>query len=95
MNNTTLVMYSTKYKFLVLILDSPSSSAHKKHKKHKKKHKRKKELEASESISSEVTPKPAIKLKLKIGGETLGTKKYINLDGHEILLGCTILCINL
>ncbi|XP_050409230.1 INO80 complex subunit B isoform X1 [Patella vulgata] len=58
------------------ITESPGSS-HKKHKKHKKKHKKKKDRDLDESFesTSETTPvKPAIRLKLKIGGETLGTK---------------------
>ncbi|XP_076106700.1 INO80 complex subunit B-like [Mytilus galloprovincialis] len=53
-----------------LIIDSPPGSSHKKHKKHKKKHKKKKEGDLEELSS----PKPSIKLKLRIGGETLGTK---------------------
>lgn len=50
---------------------------HRKHKKHKKKHKhRRSELEEPDAGSPEVTsPKTSIKLRLKIGGETLGTKK--------------------
>lgn len=50
--------------------DSPPGNIHKKHKKHKKKHKKKKEGDLEEH-----TAKPAITLKLKIGGETLGTKR--------------------
>lgn len=42
---------------------------HKKHKKHKKKHKKKKD-----GGLDDISPKPPITLKLKIGGETLGTK---------------------
>ncbi|XP_041378746.1 INO80 complex subunit B-like [Gigantopelta aegis] len=73
------------------VLESPSSS-HKKHKKHKKKHKRRRELAESISFTSpssshpssgSTTPKPAIKLKLKIGTETLGTKSF-STDGSSV-----------
>ena len=53
-------------------------SAPKKHKKHKKKHKHKRaEFESRDkSPVPEITsPKTSFKLKLKIGGETLSTKK--------------------
>ena len=71
--------------FLVDVEESPSS-AHKKHKKHKKKHKKKKshgpgedyssELASSELGSQSDTGKPSIKLKIKIGGQTFGEKRY-------------------
>ncbi|XP_052802663.1 INO80 complex subunit B-like [Mya arenaria] len=58
--------------------DSPeevqSPSSHKKHKKHKKKHKRK-PVEENEELES---PKASLKLKFKIGGETLGTKNVVS-----------------
>ena len=68
-------------------IDSP----HKKHKKHKKhKHKKKREadgsddgefaLEVTDPLEEQLSPttplQPAIKLKIKIGGQTLGTKRY-------------------
>jgi len=53
-------------------IDSPGPS--KKHKKHKKKHKHKKESDPIEHAS----PKTSIKLKLKIGGETMGTKNVMS-----------------
>ena len=48
----------------------------KKHKKHKKKHKHRRESNepADHAVSS---PKTSIKLKLKIGGETMATKKWV------------------
>ncbi|XP_013403423.1 INO80 complex subunit B [Lingula anatina] len=58
-----------------VILESPGSS-HKKHKKHKKKHKKEKHHSSEETFSTEYgsPDKPAIKLKIKIGSQTLGTK---------------------
>ncbi|XP_022109651.1 INO80 complex subunit B-like [Acanthaster planci] len=68
-----------------------SSSAHKKHKKHKHKkhHKHKREhhdsssplhspepVLSSQPIMSDPSGKPQLKLKIKIGGQTLGTKSY-------------------
>ena len=56
-------------------------AAVKKHKKHKKKHKRKRsEVEDGPKMPSEASdiggsPKGSIKLKFKIGRETLATKK--------------------
>lgn len=52
-----------------VIIDSPPGTSHKKHKKHKKKHKKKKDGDLED-----MSPKPPITLKLKIGGETLSTK---------------------
>ncbi|XP_064612343.1 INO80 complex subunit B-like [Liolophura sinensis] len=58
--------------------DSSSHSPHKKHKKHKKKHKKRKSDEHSGPLTYSASPcsegKSTIKLKIKIGGETLGTK---------------------
>ncbi|KAK7505995.1 hypothetical protein BaRGS_00002717 [Batillaria attramentaria] len=55
-------------------------SVPRKHKKHKKKHKHKR-AEFDDTDSPEVTsPKTSIKLKLKIGGETLGTKNVTSID---------------
>ncbi|XP_066576921.1 INO80 complex subunit B isoform X2 [Amia ocellicauda] len=57
---------------------SAHKKKHKKHKKHKKKHHQ--EGEAGHSFSSEAlesdsgVPKPQLKLKIKLGGQTLGTK---------------------
>jgi len=53
---------------------SSPSGLSKKHKKHKKKHKHRRESNepADHAVSS---PKTSIKLKLKIGGETMATKK--------------------
>ncbi|KAK3576706.1 hypothetical protein CHS0354_024320 [Potamilus streckersoni] len=61
-------------------LEDPGSSSHRKHKKHKKKHKKRshedeEHLETVSDIGG--SPKTAIKLKLKIGGMTLSTKKYL------------------
>lgn len=51
-----------------------------KHKKHKKKHKHRR-AEFDDTDSPDVTsPKTSIKLKLKIGGETLGTKNVTAID---------------
>lgn len=54
---------------------------HKKHKKHKKKHHRDDghsfSSEALESDSSIVLKPPQLKLKIKLGGQTLGTKKSV------------------
>ena len=61
--------------------DSGSPVPVKKHKKHKKKHKRKKvETDDPHNVPSGVpdvggSPKGSIKLKFKIGRETLATKK--------------------
>ncbi|XP_046564282.1 INO80 complex subunit B-like [Haliotis rubra] len=62
------------------ISESPGSS-HKKHKKRKKKHKKRRdsmpeELEFSSPPPSTGGFKPAIKLKLKLGNETMGTKSF-------------------
>ncbi|XP_074641912.1 INO80 complex subunit B-like [Tubulanus polymorphus] len=56
----------------------PETPPHKKHKKHKKKHKKSKHGETADQSSEYISvdddsPKPAIKLKIKIGKETLGT----------------------
>ncbi|XP_071789414.1 INO80 complex subunit B-like [Asterias amurensis] len=66
-----------------------SSSPYKKHKKHKhKKHKHKRSRSdysplhspepflSSEAVMSDSSGKPQLKLKIKIGGQTLGTKSY-------------------
>ncbi|XP_033748210.1 INO80 complex subunit B-like [Pecten maximus] len=68
----------------LLSVDSPSSS-HKKHKKHKKKHKKRKDhdLDPFSLGAPGGLAKPAIKLKLKIGGETLGTKNITPVDQKE------------
>ncbi|XP_059166032.1 INO80 complex subunit B-like [Physella acuta] len=60
---------------------SPIPPPAKKHKKHKKKHKHKKDIEASshESNSTLMSPKTSIKLKLKIGKETMGTKNVMSI----------------
>ncbi|XP_038058261.1 INO80 complex subunit B-like isoform X3 [Patiria miniata] len=72
-------------------MDSSSSShkKHKKHKHHKKHHKHKRghhdsssplrspePVLSSEPIMSDPSGKPQLKLKIKIGGQTLGTKSY-------------------
>lgn len=58
----------------------PEESSSKRHKKHKKKHKHKR-AEYQDTDSPDVTsPKTSIKLKLKIGGETLGTKNVTSID---------------
>ena len=57
------------------------TSPHKKHKKHKKhKHKKKHQANDDEDTFVEVesldeTVKPTIKLKIKLGGQTFGTKR--------------------
>ena len=61
--------------------DSEPVAAVKKHKKHKKKHKRKRsEIDEAPKVPPEASdvggsPKGSIKLKFKIGRETLATKK--------------------
>lgn len=58
-------------------MDSPVS--HKKHKKHKKKHKKRKEDDESSPVGHHSNlmsdSKPSIKLKIRLGGETLSSKK--------------------
>ncbi|XP_060075869.1 INO80 complex subunit B-like [Ylistrum balloti] len=68
----------------LLSVDSPSGS-HKKHKKHKKKHKKRKDHDIDPFALGAPggLAKPAIKLKLKIGGETLGTKNITPVDQKE------------
>ncbi|OWF36417.1 INO80 complex subunit B-like [Mizuhopecten yessoensis] len=68
----------------LLSVDSPSSS-HKKHKKHKKKHKKRRDhdLDPFALGAPGGLAKPAIKLKLKIGGETLGTKNITPVDQKQ------------
>ncbi|XP_053375956.1 INO80 complex subunit B-like [Mercenaria mercenaria] len=65
--------------------ESPESISspphHKKHKKHKKKHKRKGNEEPD--VSSDIgSPKGPLKLKLKIGTETLGTKNVVTVTSE-------------
>lgn len=68
----------------LLSVDSPSSS-HKKHKKHKKKHKKRKDHDLDQFTLG--TPgslaKPTIKLKLKIGGQMLGTKNITHVEQKQ------------
>lgn len=67
-----------------LMTDSPGSS-HKKHKKHKKKHKKKSyhdDIESSTTTSTS-TKMGGIKLKLKIGSETLGTTSITTMEKIE------------
>lgn len=47
----------------------------KKHKKHKKKHKKKHHQE-EEAGQTQAPAKPQLKLKIKLGGQVLGTKRY-------------------
>ncbi|KAL4234334.1 INO80 complex subunit B [Mactra antiquata] len=61
------------------IVQSPSS--HKKHKKHKKKH-RKYPNEDAESTIDTGSPKAPLKLKLKIGTETLATKNVVTVTNE-------------
>ncbi|GFO41166.1 ino80 complex subunit b-like [Plakobranchus ocellatus] len=51
--------------------DSPSGPPSKRHKKHKKKHKHRRDTEQEEPLTPQ---KSSIKLKLKLGKETMGTK---------------------
>lgn len=51
---------------------SVPSGSHKKHKKHKKKHKKRDEEDEDDVLDS---PKAPLKLKLKIGAQTVSTKK--------------------
>ncbi|XP_029651072.1 INO80 complex subunit B isoform X1 [Octopus sinensis] len=63
------------------VTDSPIS--HKKHKKHKKKHKRRKEDLLSEPhlpAAAVSDSKPSIKLRIRLGGETLSSKKFVLKD---------------
>lgn len=87
--NYTLIVCTT---FLInvkimhnIYLTDSSAISHKKHKKHKKKHKKKKDqgedyavVPEGGGVSGGVSGVggPKIKLKLKIGGQTMGTKKY-------------------
>lgn len=47
----------------------------KKHKKHKKKHKKKHHQEEEAGPTQPSPPKPQLKLKIKLGGQVLGTKR--------------------
>jgi len=51
-----------------------------KHKKHKKKHKHRRESSTGDAVAS---PKTSIKLKLKIGTETMGTKSVMSVIQKE------------
>lgn len=73
-------------KFSIFTLTDSSAISHKKHKKHKKKHKKKKDQGEDYAVVPEGggvsggmsgVGGPKIKLKLKIGGQTMGTKKYV------------------
>lgn len=68
-------------------IESPGKKhGHKKHKKHKHKVKKKKDdVEESDPTEQEVAEpgKPAIKLKLKIGGQTLSTKNVAKKEIHR------------
>lgn len=61
--------------------DYINKKKHKKHKKHKKKHHREDgqsfSSEALESDSGMVLKPPQLKLKIKLGGQTLGTKRSV------------------
>lgn len=59
-----------------------SPPSHKKHKKHKKKHKKKTNDETDNS-SDIGSPKGPLKLKLKIGAETLGTKNVVTVTSEQ------------
>jgi INO80 complex subunit B len=63
----------------MLALTDSSAVGHKKHKKHKKKHKRKKDQGEDYAVIPEGSTSGGskIKLKLKIGGQTLGTKRSV------------------
>ncbi|XP_005107277.2 INO80 complex subunit B [Aplysia californica] len=56
---------------------SPVAGPSKKHKKHKKKHKHRRESDHGDR--GIVSPKTSIKLKLKIGRETMGTKNVMSI----------------
>lgn len=65
--------------------DSPVS--HKKHKKHKKKHKKRKEEEETSPVTHSnllSDSKPSIKLKIRLGGETLSSKKFVLKDDSNV-----------
>lgn len=47
----------------------------KKHKKHKKKHKKKHHQEEEAGPTLQAPAKPQLKLKIKLGGQVLGTKR--------------------
>eukprot|EP00106_Octopus_bimaculoides_P010858 XP_014778300.1 PREDICTED: INO80 complex subunit B-like isoform X2 [Octopus bimaculoides] len=67
------------------VTDSPIS--HKKHKKHKKKHKRRKEDLISEPhlpAAAVLDSKPSIKLRIRLGGETLSSKKLASLEDEPV-----------
>lgn len=51
----------------------------KKHKKHKKKHKKKHHQE-EEAGQTQAPAKPQLKLKIKLGGQVLGTKSVLSLQ---------------
>ncbi|BFZ19052.1 hypothetical protein BsWGS_22091 [Bradybaena similaris] len=65
--------------------DSPGEPPAKKHKKHKK-HKHKREMK-QEQNSGLLSPKTSIKLKLKIGGETMGTKNVMSVVQSGSVVG--------
>ncbi|XP_048746798.1 INO80 complex subunit B-like [Ostrea edulis] len=67
------------------IFSDSSAVGHKKHKKHKKKHKRKKEQGEDYAVIPEggTSGGSKIKLKLKIGGQTLGTKSLPSVEKTE------------
>ena len=85
--------FQMSFKFVFLFADvetdTPPSKKHKKHKKHK--HKKSKHHEEDEVVdvggiaipADQEMPKPAIKLRLKIGGHTL-TKRYLALAGQYV-----------
>ncbi|XP_061188799.1 INO80 complex subunit B-like [Saccostrea echinata] len=68
-----------------LPLRDSSAVGHKKHKKHKKKHKKKKDLSEDYAVIPEggAGSGPKIKLKLKIGGQTMGTKNLPSVEKTE------------
>ncbi|XP_062593210.1 INO80 complex subunit B-like [Saccostrea cucullata] len=67
------------------IFSDSSAVGHKKHKKHKKKHKKKKDVGEDYAVIPEggTSSGPKIKLKLKIGGQTMGTKNLPSVEKTE------------
>lgn len=63
-------------------IQSPTGS-HKRHKKHKKKHRKRQSEELEENNVEIGSPKGSLKLKLKIGTETMATKNILTMESES------------